>query len=610
MSAPSSLYKHNKARLVEESRKRSLPHEGFTVNELRKNLKKYFKAHPEEISETGTCTDLSDSSDDQVWSSPSKTVQDVTRKESDEMNQGNETGKEENLPNSDLHHAMKDWHISFDVTDDAVEFLEGLEELASTYGIEKEKLIPALPRIFRGIANLWHRNNATSWTTWEEFTEDFKLYFFPRNYETNLLERIIARKQKYREKFIIYLTDMQTLFRRYGKMKEEEKLHRIFENMDTNYKYYVKRTDFSSLNELILLCGNFEALTEEKDQLVRQTSHGFNEQVHSSRNVSSKKKEDPNFIQNYNKFECCWNCGRRGHVYTECHAKRQFFCSQCGKIGTLTRDCCKAGQQSERIRKTFTVKQSKIDDRPYIKINIFDEEYKALIDTGSTTTYINKKVYEKCRKLSVPITYSKEEIELADGSKDFVTKSLQLKIRICDSEIKHRVYVLPDSTTIILGTDIMKKIGFHNILNQRINLQNTRKNKKNRILTSLPGKPATHVEKAKKNAAQEDKLQQKISATENVQKVQSRRNKPKKMTKTKKTKTRDSKHEKPSNVLFQSSIMQKTPPLPAAAAYTVSTGPPPQPADSGGAERKKKKKRYGRKRRRGPKLADGARLSN
>ncbi|KAI5639578.1 hypothetical protein NE865_07944 [Phthorimaea operculella] len=386
-----------------------------------------------------------------------------------------------------VYNIVKNWDISFDTFNDPVEFLERLDEYATSCVVPKEKLLPVLTRFLKGKANLWHRNNRDDWATWEEFIKDFKRYFYPCGYETNLLEKIIARKQGFREKFVDYLTDLQTIMRRYGKLTKEEKLERIYENMNANYKLYVQRQDFDSVHDLIELCTEYEKITEEKyrnwqprtfendlaanpcgsskpdmrrDAGPRgppKPSYGKNAERRS--NHPSENRE-PSYIRNYNSRTSCFSCGGENHKYTECTGRKRIFCSTCGRIGVLSRNCCKSPTE-----KVYTVgNPTDKENRVFIPVIIGGKHYQALLDSGSTSSSVTQEVYDElCMHSSVQQKRVTDKFVLANNTLVSVTSSVFSTMDILGGRLRHQMYLLPDSDVIIVGMDLMRKIGLRKI---------------------------------------------------------------------------------------------------------------------------------------------------
>lgn len=108
---------------------------------------------------------------------------------------------------------VRKWGCHFDGTKDARNFLERICELQESYGITEEQILRCLPKLLKGQALLWHRNNRAAWKNWKDFEESFRLYYIPIHSENDLEEEIQQRKQKPGERVSEYITDIQTLIR-------------------------------------------------------------------------------------------------------------------------------------------------------------------------------------------------------------------------------------------------------------------------------------------------------------------------------------------------------------------------------------------------------------
>ena len=218
---------------------------------------------------------------------------------------------------------IRKWGCHFDGRD-PVAFLERVQELNAGYGFSTTQLLRALPELLRGDVLLWYRNTREAWDTWEDFEIDFKSQYLPRRYRATLRREIMERRQKPGENFASYATVMMTLMRRAGGFPRPEQLERIYDNMNPEYKVYVRIDDICSIAELQERAAEFEDIERQRKDL---------------RKAEKMISEKPNVASMYNRTECCWRCKQRGHTRFDCRRPAKKFCSQCGRDGVLTKEC-------------------------------------------------------------------------------------------------------------------------------------------------------------------------------------------------------------------------------------------------------------------------------
>lgn len=101
----------------------------------------------------------------------------------------------------------------------------------------------------------------------------------------------------------------------------------------------------------------------------------------------------------------------------------------------------------------------KKDKRIFIPVKIEGKQFNGLVDTGSTSSYINKEVMEGMTGKSAEIIRKPKTIKLADGSITKTEKVINAEIEIKGYKLKHQVIYLPSSTTIIIGMDLLHRMG-------------------------------------------------------------------------------------------------------------------------------------------------------
>ena len=218
---------------------------------------------------------------------------------------------------------MRKWGCQFDGRD-PLSFLERVDELKAAYGFPDGQILKGLPELMKGDALLWHRNNRDDWHSWGDFERAFRAQYLPRRYQAALRREAADRRQKPGEKFAKYATDLLTLMRRAGGFTRGEQLDRLYDNMNPEYKLYVRYDEAASLAELQARASEYEEIEQQR---------------RDTRKADRPDAARPAVAAAYNRTECCWRCKQRGHTRFDCKRPPKKFCSQCGRDGVLTKDC-------------------------------------------------------------------------------------------------------------------------------------------------------------------------------------------------------------------------------------------------------------------------------
>ncbi|KAM8702642.1 hypothetical protein ACLKA7_000772 [Drosophila subpalustris] len=100
---------------------------------------------------------------------------------------------------------LREWSFKFDGSSKPLEFLEQVEWLAETYGLDLNLVPRAIPELLKGTALKWYIANNEHWRTWASFVASFQEFFLPRDYFSKLLEEVSRRKQGIDEPFKRYM---------------------------------------------------------------------------------------------------------------------------------------------------------------------------------------------------------------------------------------------------------------------------------------------------------------------------------------------------------------------------------------------------------------------
>jgi len=219
---------------------------------------------------------------------------------------------------------IRKWGCHFDGRD-PLSFLERIEELQLQYRYTDELMLAGLPELLRGDAIAWYRNNRADWYTWTEFTTALRRQYLPRRHQAKLTREVQDRRQRVDEPFNKYATELLTMMRRAGHYTAAEKVDRIYENMRTEYKFFVRIGDHTDLADLMDQATEYEDLKKAQGQETRTEKRAVNTTA--------------TIAATYDRRNCCWRCKQRGHHRMNCKRPAKKFCSQCGKDDVYTRDC-------------------------------------------------------------------------------------------------------------------------------------------------------------------------------------------------------------------------------------------------------------------------------
>lgn len=174
-------------------------------------------------------------------------------------------GERYHLPSTaNLCDLVRKWNLKFDDKEDPVSFLERLTELLEAYEIPVNRILRALPEIFKGNALLWWRNNHDLWRNYADFFRDFESQFLPPGYYRNLDREIQERTQGEQEPCRAFVVALSTLIRRRGGFQETVRLERIYQNLKPDYKFYIRRNEVKTVCDLVSKAEEYEALLRDK----------------------------------------------------------------------------------------------------------------------------------------------------------------------------------------------------------------------------------------------------------------------------------------------------------------------------------------------------------
>jgi len=271
---------------------------------------------------------------------------------------------------------VRKWGMRYDGKADPLTFIETLEERAIAHGIDLERMPGVMSEVFVDRAARWFQTCGLRNHPWEDFRNGFLEFYLPPRYFERLEDQIRSRRQREGEEFKDYLIDLRALMHHAGYDVARE-LHRAYENAAPEYRFYIRRHDFTTLSQLTQMAAEYEnvkgqsmeysrtATTQSRNSARINPSQG-NQEVSRPYNpfrsppdaarpveigggvpqfpVESSAATNRIMAQVggpvFNPRRACHKCAQEGHFARECPNAQVTFCRRCGKRDVSSQNCC------------------------------------------------------------------------------------------------------------------------------------------------------------------------------------------------------------------------------------------------------------------------------
>lgn len=312
------------------------------------------------------------------------------------------TAAHKSTPNKSFNGGSKNcrvdkWGLKFSGHTDKMSvhnFLERATELRLARGLSEAELFDSAIDLFSEKALNWFRANRDRFNDWQSLSELLTRHFEPPDYRARLFKEILDRTQDTSETIVDYLSNMNALFRRHGRLSADVQLDIITRNLSPFYTTQLPVV--STLEELESECLKLEAKKYRVDHYVPPsrrrrgfvepdfafiessiTSENFtpttapiaasylppspttfptNVAAHLPQNSSFPRSNQADSASSGNHLNPrpnlakCWNCDQTGHLNRNCPLPRKRHCYRCGTPDVTVSTCpkCRSGNASRR----------------------------------------------------------------------------------------------------------------------------------------------------------------------------------------------------------------------------------------------------------------------
>uniref|UniRef100_A0A8C1GVQ7 Reverse transcriptase domain-containing protein n=1 Tax=Cyprinus carpio TaxID=7962 RepID=A0A8C1GVQ7_CYPCA len=284
--------------------------------------------------------------------------------------------------------------------DDPLIFLEKCYDFMALHPLSDEEVIATLRNVLHGTARDWWDVARLETNTWQEFEAKFLAAFLSEDYEDELAERVRTRVQQEGESIRDFAYMYRALCKRWKpQIEEDEVIKLILKNINPQMASQLRSNGVTSVDGLVRLGQQLEKDKENQLQY-EQRKKPWKLRITSPAQSQLANPVPASVSQDSSKSPFCWRC-KGPHAPNSCPqggpAKNKNYKGQQGP------NPVKGNHDNHPTVSTVTHLESvyspthpfstSLPQQLIVPVNIDSWQGQALVDTGSSYTLLNEKLW-------------------------------------------------------------------------------------------------------------------------------------------------------------------------------------------------------------------------